>query len=131
MNNLGHVFENFQSHAFSILSLSEQWRSLEGRFSMAEASISSHANELESKEREIGVVSRGVENLQKEVELKQRRVELAEKSVSQRVEAVEMSRSMFVSATKFWSWRRGRLVIIAGHCSLKKSKFMSVALRLK
>ncbi|KMT13519.1 hypothetical protein BVRB_4g082990 [Beta vulgaris subsp. vulgaris] len=90
INKFDETVENFQSNASSILSLTDQWRSLQSSFSMAEASIASRARELESKERECSNFVKRVENLQVEVDSRRKNLEVREKSASERLKEVEL-----------------------------------------
>ncbi|KAK9691822.1 hypothetical protein RND81_09G222300 [Saponaria officinalis] len=93
VHKLGETFDSFQVHSCSIFSLVEQWRNLQASFGEVNKSLESRVKELESKEREIGVVATKLQNFKEEVELGRKKLEFGEKSLSEKAAKVESRRN--------------------------------------
>ncbi|KAK9691823.1 hypothetical protein RND81_09G222400 [Saponaria officinalis] len=93
VHKLGETFDSFQVHSYSIFSLVEQWRNLQASFGEVNKSLESKVKELESKEREIGVVATKLQNFKEEVELGRKKLEFGEKSLSEKAAKVESRRN--------------------------------------
>ncbi|XP_021742826.1 FRIGIDA-like protein 5 [Chenopodium quinoa] len=88
MHKLGETFTDFKIRSFSMISLCEQWQTLQGSFTKIHNSLEKRVKEVEAKERECDVSKNRLQNILKEVELRQKKLDSDEKVLSERSEFV-------------------------------------------
>ncbi|XP_021771813.1 DNA ligase 1-like [Chenopodium quinoa] len=88
MHKLGETFTDFQTRTYSIVSLCEQWRTLQGSFAKVHNSLEERVKDVEAKERNIDMTRNKLHNLGKEVELWKKKLDSEEKSLRERINGV-------------------------------------------